>query len=383
MRHLGSLLLTLVLTAAWYVLLGVGLSRFVMHGAFQGTSGPKALLAVLLLLAAGLYSATLLPRLSPVGPVLVGLLLIALGLWALLVTGQHAASEVLPKALFGQRYALELPADYGIAAFAGVPLLLTALSLRRWRRYANPQPAAYPANPPVPVPLAPPSGGYPAPGGYPPPAGYPVPTPPVDPYASPVSPANAGPDGTRVMPAQYSTGAPNYSTPSSGAPSYSTPSSGAPNYAAPNYTPPSSGAPNYSAPSSGAPSYSAPSSGASGYAAPVSGAPNYPGPSSGAPSYPTPSSGAPTYPTPSSGAPNYSTPSAGGVSYTPPSQAAPNYPAPSAGGTSYTPPSQAAANYPTQQPAAAPAAGPENAPQPVWPSGPGSEPDDPDATRQI
>ncbi len=276
MRHLGSLLLSLVLTAAWYVVLGLGLSQYFVKTAGEPGLTDKLVLAVAVLVAGALYGLTLLLRLSPLGLVISGLLLVILGFWRFFDATGKGPFAYLPTHIGSFPSSLTLPVE--IAAFAGVPLLMTVFSPRRWRRYANPQPvaSAYSANPPVPVNA--PAGGYPPPGGYAAP-GYgtpaadpyasPVSTPPADPYAAPVSPAGSGPDGTRMLPGQSSY------QPSSGGPSY----------------PPSSGGPSYPPPSSGA--YPPPAGGPS---YPPSGGPSYP-PSGGA--YPPPAGG-PAYPPPAS-----------------------------------------------------------------------------------
>ncbi|HWB36449.1 MAG TPA: hypothetical protein VHA75_10545, partial [Rugosimonospora sp.] len=202
MRHLGSLLLSLVLTAAWYVVLGLGLSQFTKH-ALDVRLVDKLVLALAFLVAGVLYGLTVLLRLSPVGLVISGLALAVLGFWSLFDIGGEGPFTILPTGIGGFHNSLVLPVDY--AAFAAIPLLLTVFSPRRWRRYATPQ--AAPLNPPVPVPGAAPAGGYPPPGAYGSPAasspyGTPVSVPPADPYGSPVSPAGApaGPEGTRLLP---------------------------------------------------------------------------------------------------------------------------------------------------------------------------------------
>jgi hypothetical protein len=267
MRHLGSLLLSLLVTAMWVVVLGLGMSRFAGKGGYDAPTGWKLFFVAMLLLAAGLYALLLLTRLSPLGPVLVGLALVGVGLWDLLVTGPNAAFRVLPTDLFGEHFALQLPVHSGLTTFAAVPMILTIFSPRRWRRYADrlTGPTPYSATPPVPVPLAPVSGGYP---------------PPADPFARPVSPAGTGPEGTHVLPGPGSVSSPPLSP---AAPSYPPPSS----YPAPSYPAPSSGAPSYPAPSSGAPSYSAPSYSAPSYSAPSY---SYPAPT------PPPTGPAPVWP---------------------------------------------------------------------------------------
>jgi hypothetical protein len=254
MRHLGSLLLSLVLTALWYLVLGFGYSRYLFHG--HGKIENKLLLGSAILVAGAIYGLLLLLRLSPVGLVPVGLALLALGMWTLFGAPDNTPFDHLPKSVFGQRGVLSIPIDY--ATFAGVPMVLTVFSPRRWRRYANPRPAANAYSPTPPVPLTPP------PGGYPPPAfgGAPTPPPPfggvpVDPFASPVepvSPGGSGPDGTRVMPGPASpVSGGGYPAAGSG---YSSPSYPAP--LTPSYPPPAPASPGYSYPPSSTPSSAPP-----------------------------------------------------------------------------------------------------------------------------
>jgi len=163
MRHLGSLALSVLLTAVLYVLVGIGISKWVESARSDGTHSLANAAVVLLafLGAAALYGLLLLLRLSPVGLVLAGLMLLILGAWAMLASGA-GPFHYLPRNIGGFTLALSYPAYNGYALFLAVPLLMTMLSPRRWRRYAQPRPAAVPAA------VAP----YPAPaGGYPPPPG--------------------------------------------------------------------------------------------------------------------------------------------------------------------------------------------------------------------
>src|SRR5947209_18537814 len=88
MRHLGSIILALILAPVSYVLLALGEAKFgVGLVGFAVRSSSAALgtlvVAMLVLLVAGLlYALLLLLRLSPVGLVLAGLLLLGAQLWA-------------------------------------------------------------------------------------------------------------------------------------------------------------------------------------------------------------------------------------------------------------------------------------------------------------
>jgi len=254
MRHLGSIALSLVLAAGVYVLVGIGsvrLSEAVIADSVKHDYTGRAIGVFALLVAGALYMLMVLPRISPLGPVLAALAYLGFEGW-LLVPGVKVPS-VLEHTLLGARGALVAPAIYGLPVLLAVPLLGTLLSPQRWRGGARPAPAvpfaaAPPGYPPYPSSSA---GPYaPAASAYPPP-------PPLYPGATAVPPLSA------------------YEPPISGGP---VPTSGSPTYAAaedessatrplyqpapPSYTPPSSGPPSYSPPppSSGPPSYPPPPS---------------------------------------------------------------------------------------------------------------------------
>ncbi|MEV0727801.1 hypothetical protein [Polymorphospora sp. NPDC050346] len=190
MRHIGSLALALLVTPLTWVLTAIGLTAYARAGA---DPGPEVFLGLLALLGAGgLLALLLLPRSSPAGPILAGLLLLAMTAWA--TADLPALRRVLPDDLFGLDLALASPAG-GLAAVLAVPLLATGLSPRRWRgqdrvpavsappppgSYAPPHPA--PGDATVHLPPSPTSGapGFaprtgPAAGFTPAPAGFPSP----------------------------------------------------------------------------------------------------------------------------------------------------------------------------------------------------------------
>jgi hypothetical protein len=141
MRHLGSLLLALLLAPATWVLTGIGVSKFT---AAQGDpAGLDIDLAVGLaaVLGAGVcYALLILPRVSPLGLVVAGLAFLGLVVWR--VADLDAFNRAVPADFFDIRLALRNPAD-GYAALLAVPLLATLFSTRRWRRHDHP-PAWYP-----------------------------------------------------------------------------------------------------------------------------------------------------------------------------------------------------------------------------------------------
>src|SRR6266498_2956751 len=133
MRHLVSIIVSLLVTPVVYVLTGVGLVKF---GEASGSSGATKFtaltIALIALLVAGiLYSLLVLARLSPLGLVLAGLALFSATMWAILSTDSFR--DTVPGTVFGVRGAGWAPAS-GVAALLAVPLLATIASPRRVRR---------------------------------------------------------------------------------------------------------------------------------------------------------------------------------------------------------------------------------------------------------
>jgi hypothetical protein len=154
MRHLGSIILSLVLTPVIYLLTGIGMLKIVPD---EGHFKVASLIGVAAILGAGaLYALLVQARLSPLGPILGGLALLVATVWVLV--SPDGLIKLLPDTVLGVRGAAIAPLD-GVALLLAVPLLVTIVSPRRWRRYAQPRPAAAPVPPPG------------APGGYPPPPG--------------------------------------------------------------------------------------------------------------------------------------------------------------------------------------------------------------------
>jgi hypothetical protein len=166
MRHLGSIVLSLILAPAVYLLAGIGLVEAVGNASVAGHPDYlKVTLGILAIGAAGLlYSLLVLTRLSPTGPVLAGLLYLTVSVWALF--SYASLGKLLPDSVLGVHGAADAPLT-GVALILVVPLLLTILSPRRWRRYAQAAPAA--ANGAGSVGYQPPPAYNPS---YPPPAGY-------------------------------------------------------------------------------------------------------------------------------------------------------------------------------------------------------------------
>src|SRR4051794_4168485 len=182
MRHLGSLVLSLIAGALIYVLLGVTFVKWVEALSESGGSkyGDFAISIGAALVAGGLYAILVLARLSPLGLVLLGLLYYVVAFWAFF--GQSSFSDIMPHSIAGVENA-------GLAAagpdllIIGTPLLVTIFSPRRWRRWSSAPAAVAPAPGYSPPPVAP--GGYQAPA--PVAGGFGAPT-----YGSP-SPSYAAP----------------------------------------------------------------------------------------------------------------------------------------------------------------------------------------------
>ena len=182
MRHLGSILLSVILAPAIYLLTGIGMVRMTIrpdHLTLDALVGFAALLG-----AGALYAVLILARLSPVGTLLAGLAYLVINVWYLV---SPELVTHLPKSIIGVQGAATVPLS-GIAAVLAVPLLATLVSPRRWRATATPGAA--------------PSFG----GGYPPPASYmPGAEPPMSRYPAyqPVpAPGVAAPLPNRPVPAQ-------------------------------------------------------------------------------------------------------------------------------------------------------------------------------------
>jgi hypothetical protein len=161
-RHLGSIVLSLLLGVSVYLLTGVALSYSARFAADE--AAPERFAGLLAAVVAGLlYSVLVLARLSPFGPVLVGLLFAGLTAWAW--TDAPSFVDTMPATLFGVSGVTTLPA-VPFSALLAVPLLLIIASPRRWRRRATPPPRPA-AAPPGAVPPAAVSPAAVSPGGSP------------------------------------------------------------------------------------------------------------------------------------------------------------------------------------------------------------------------
>jgi hypothetical protein len=149
MRHLFSMVLSLLFAALIYVLIGIG-SVKVTAGLSQLDDAKArgytnlAVAVAALAIAGALYAVLVLARLSPLGTVLAGLALAGVAIWAWFAAGSF--TDIVPSNIVGVRGAGRAGAGTTTLVLA-IPLLLTLFSPRRWRRRANPvapQPAVGP-----------------------------------------------------------------------------------------------------------------------------------------------------------------------------------------------------------------------------------------------
>ncbi|HET8684711.1 MAG TPA: hypothetical protein VFM54_23000 [Micromonosporaceae bacterium] len=132
MRHFGSVLLSLVLAPFIWLSAGVGASKLA-EGLADDPDRRSAFVGLVAIGVGGLlYGLLVLSRLSPLGPVLVGLAFGGATVWA--VVAASSFRDMVPEDFLGVSGAGRLPAS-GYAALLAVPLLATIFSPRRWRRY--------------------------------------------------------------------------------------------------------------------------------------------------------------------------------------------------------------------------------------------------------
>jgi hypothetical protein len=127
MRHLWSLVLALVLTPLIYITAGVSAVRL---SDARGLGSTAVIGLVAALVAGGLYALLVMVHLSPVGPVVAGLIYLGVTIWALL--DRSGFENFLPADFFGEEGVLHRPVGMGTALLAG-PLLITVFSPSRWR----------------------------------------------------------------------------------------------------------------------------------------------------------------------------------------------------------------------------------------------------------
>jgi len=120
-RHLRSILYALVLAPAVWVLCGAGFAR--------DLTGRSSWAGLLLVLAGAAYAVLLLGPISPIGPLIAGLVFLALGTWGM--TAPDSYASIWPSGAVRDDFDLSRP-GYALAVLLAVPLACTALSARRW-----------------------------------------------------------------------------------------------------------------------------------------------------------------------------------------------------------------------------------------------------------
>jgi len=141
MRHLWSLALSLVLTPLIYIAAGLSAVKF---GDARGLGASAGLGLLAAFVAGALYAALVMGRLSPVGPIVAGLMFLGVTFWAVL--DRDGFESAIPADVAGQEGVLHVPVGMGTALLAA-PLLLTVFSPRRWRSSAHPAAPTYDAAP--------------------------------------------------------------------------------------------------------------------------------------------------------------------------------------------------------------------------------------------
>ncbi|WP_433374988.1 hypothetical protein ACQPZX_05050 [Actinoplanes sp. CA-142083] len=135
MRHIRSILYSLVLAPAAWVLTGVGLTGDLTARGRDGFAVESFTGLLLLLLAGAAYGILVLGPISPAGPLLAGVVYLAIAVWSLMSPSSYA--DVWPPSVAKDGFDLSRP-GYGLAALLAVPLICTALSARRWAKYEPP-----------------------------------------------------------------------------------------------------------------------------------------------------------------------------------------------------------------------------------------------------
>ncbi|MEV6847107.1 hypothetical protein [Actinoplanes sp. NPDC051411] len=131
MRHFRSILYAVVLAAAVWVLVAVGLSHDVRGGfAVESLTG-----LAMLLLGGAAYGILVFAPISPLGPTVAGAAFLAAGAWA--IESPSAYAGAWPAGAVKDGFDLSRP-GYGLAALLSVPMILTVLSVRRWRGFEPP-----------------------------------------------------------------------------------------------------------------------------------------------------------------------------------------------------------------------------------------------------
>jgi hypothetical protein len=132
MRHLGSIVLSVIFAPVIYVLTGYGMVRLEAAQGLQTNWTDAGIGGGALVVAGALYAILVLARLSPLGPLIAALLYLGIQTWAL-VTDQAKIMSTLGNSVLGIHGAAEAPLPGGVTLLLAIPLLATIFSPRRWR----------------------------------------------------------------------------------------------------------------------------------------------------------------------------------------------------------------------------------------------------------
>jgi hypothetical protein len=122
-------LYALVLAPAVWVLVAVGLTHDLTARGRDGFAVESLTGLLLLLLGGAAYGILVFAPISPLGPVVAGLVFLVAGVWAIESPSGYAG--MWPSGVVKDGFDLSRP-GYGLAALLSVPLILTVLSVRRW-----------------------------------------------------------------------------------------------------------------------------------------------------------------------------------------------------------------------------------------------------------
>lgn len=131
-RHFRSILYAVVLAPTVWVLVAVGLTHDLTARGRDGFAVESVTGLVMLLLGGAAYGILVFAPISPLGPTLAGVLFLATGVWA--IASPSSYGDAWPHGVVKDGFDLSRP-GYGLAALLAVPMILTVLSVRRWRGY--------------------------------------------------------------------------------------------------------------------------------------------------------------------------------------------------------------------------------------------------------
>jgi hypothetical protein len=162
MRHIGSIVLSIIFAPVIYILTGVGMVKFGSNtgAVLAGQSTDWTAVGIgtgALVVAGALWAVLTMVRISPLGPLLAGLMFIGMQVWALLDLTDLIST--LGSSVMGVSHAAEEPLN-GPALVMAISMLATIFSPRRWRSKeqatmaASAYPTTYNAGPSYPVPTS-------------------------------------------------------------------------------------------------------------------------------------------------------------------------------------------------------------------------------------